>query len=121
MSRFCTSIEQGKKLMELGLSTDWADMKYVSLKEELGLDMYVVEVRDIIETGMWDTEIPAWSMGTLFDMAKDCGWFDDNDIEIGISSSEDVMDYLVGFITEMLTSDSEDEGTRKWKETYMKK
>ena len=45
MSRFCTSIEQGKKLMKLGLSTDWADMKYVSLKEELGLDMYVVEVK----------------------------------------------------------------------------
>ena len=118
MSRFCTSIEQSKKLMELGLSTDWADMKYVSLKEELGLDMYIIEVRDIIERGMWDTEIPAWSMGTLFDMAKDCGWFDDNEIEIGISSSEDVMDYLVGFITEMLTSDSGDEGTRKWLKEY---
>ena len=107
-------------LRKLGLSTDYADLKYVNIKEMTGLDMYAIETRDIVEYILSD-EIPAWSMGALFDMAKGCGWFDDNEIEIGRTSSDDVMDYLVGFITEMLTSDSEDEGTRKWQKKYKEK
>ena len=106
MSRFCTSIEQSKILISLGFNQDFADMKYVNIKEMTGIDMYVIETRDIVED-FQDGEIPAWSMGALFDIAYRHGWYDDNTINIGRNSSDEVMDFLVESTIDMLKVDPE--------------
>ena len=120
MSRFCTSIEQSKKLMEFGLSTDYADLRYVNIRELTGLDMYVIETRDIVEDVLSD-EIPAWSMGVLFDMACDCGVVSPYNIKVGEKTSEEVEGILVTFIVDMLLGVREDKyAVKRWQKKYKK-
>ena len=117
MSRFCTSIEDSKRLIGLGFNLDFADMKYVNIKDIIGIDMYVIETRDIVDD-FHEGEIPAWSVGALFDIAYKSGWYYDKSVEIGVLSSEDVMDYLVDFTVDMLKSDPEE--CPEWLEKYKK-
>lgn len=59
-TRFYTTIEESRKLLELGLSAETADMHYIDDDEELirvGWDNYPPDAE----------HLPAWSLGALLD------------------------------------------------------
>ena len=70
MNKICTSIEQSKKLMELGIDTDTADMCYKCLGED-PYDLIVrpysdwkEEYKVLLRSG--DAKVyPAWSLAAL--------------------------------------------------------
>ena len=75
MSRVCTSLDQSKKLMKLGLDTNTADMFYA---EVLGKDVPVDTPCHVISTWGYDKFgdmkeyenrfvkfVPAWSLSVL--------------------------------------------------------
>jgi len=64
-----TSIEQSKKLLELGLNPESADMLYQSLTG----DTYPEVIRVNLSSKHWgilypDTYIPCWSLGALLEL-----------------------------------------------------
>lgn len=69
-TKICTSIEQSKKLLELGLDADTADMHYWTAwagfisKEKRVTPIVGLPPKDAIET-YW---IPAWSLSTLLEL-----------------------------------------------------
>ena len=60
-----TSLEQSKKLLELGLSPDSADMHYYSLRRK---DDVIVWTPEFGKTSEYD--IPCWSLAALLDILK---------------------------------------------------
>ena len=58
-----TSIEQSKKLLELGLSAESADMCYLVIAEDEYSQYPVVEDKDDMLK-----ELPCWSLGALMEM-----------------------------------------------------
>lgn len=64
MSKICTSIEQSKKLLELGLNPDTADMYWWSSGKRYYIE--AMDDDDFNEEG----DIPAWSLSALFDFLK---------------------------------------------------
>ena len=73
----CTSIEQSKHLLELGLSPDSADMEYCYIDEfNSGLQVKCdinVEVDRKLDMMFGVTHIPAWSLSALLDVIpKEC-------------------------------------------------
>lgn len=60
-----TSLEQSKKLVELGLDPSTADMHYYSFRRK---DDVIVWTPEIGETSKYD--IPCWSLAALLDILK---------------------------------------------------
>ena len=61
MTKICTSIEQSKKLMELGIDVNTADMYWWNNTEEKRYEP------SVIDYGFSDTDIPAWSLSALLE------------------------------------------------------
>lgn len=61
-TKICTSIEQSKKLLELGLDADTADMWYLPIK-----DTYELVTSPSLTRGI----IPAWSLSALLELILD--------------------------------------------------
>lgn len=85
-TQVCTTIEQSKRLIDLGVNPDTADMgwfKAYSLKEEI----YKPFIKGYkLENNK--TDIPAWSLDRLIEMLKD-----DNTIEfsVGINRYDEII------------------------------
>lgn len=62
MNKICTTIEQSKKLIELGISTDTADMYWWTHSKRY--------YREAMDDGDFNKEsdIPAWSLTALFEI-----------------------------------------------------
>ena len=58
-TKICTSIEQSKKLLSLGLDADTADMWYLPIK-----DTYELVITPSLTRGI----IPAWSLSALLEL-----------------------------------------------------
>lgn len=72
-SQICTSVEQSRKLLELGLKKETADMKYPGTREYYGgvLTEGVSSLPIIIDTEddeVTEWDIPAWSLGRLWEL-----------------------------------------------------
>ena len=62
-----TSIEQSKKLVELGLNPDSADMYYTGVGDIETGEFVISEKTSIIEVGKgYKGTLPCWSVGALF-------------------------------------------------------
>ena len=59
MGKICTSIEQSKKLIELGIDVNTADMYY-------DVNSYGIQSKPEVAIGkVWSKDIPAWSLTAL--------------------------------------------------------
>jgi hypothetical protein len=65
MNNFCTSIEQSKKLIGLGLNPESADMRHVFCATVMTKDVYQLEIGGEPESD--EEYIPAWSLSALLD------------------------------------------------------
>ena len=76
MNKICTSIEQSKKLIELGIDVNTADMYYpnrVSIDnlyypKRVGKDNYVLPIVWKIGHPLLSQEIPCWSLTALLNI-----------------------------------------------------
>lgn len=66
MTQICTTIEQSKRLLELGISSDTADM---TLQEYINPETENKEVAEIVGYGM--DGVAAWSLGALIKLMPD--------------------------------------------------
>lgn len=62
MNKICTSIEQSKKLIELGIDVNTADMYYPN---RVGIDNYALPIEYKNGLPLLSQEIPAWSLVAL--------------------------------------------------------
>lgn len=75
-SQVCTSVEQSKRLLAMGLKPETADMSYYSLNGEVVLTVGIAKVsQEIIKGGnVVDVKhaeiIPAWSLHRLIEMCN---------------------------------------------------
>lgn len=60
MNKICTTIEQSKKLIELGIDVETADMSY----QHFIPDVYIPQLYEQDE----EDDIPAWSLAALLDL-----------------------------------------------------
>ena len=74
MNKICTSIEQSKKLIELGIDTSSADMCYDlgggEEKAHLECDNFITYFTNDEYPESADRYIPAWSLSALLDVIK---------------------------------------------------
>lgn len=63
MNKICTSIEQSKKLKELGIDTDTADMHWQYIEEDNGQLQWFYFPKDFSINE--NESIPAWSLSVL--------------------------------------------------------
>lgn len=73
MNKICTSIEQSKKLMELGIDVNTADMCWSIFKTSWGDMIYTIVAYPMLPNqgkGIEKTYeyLPAWSLSALFDI-----------------------------------------------------
>lgn len=62
MAKICTSIEQSKKLIELGIDINTADMYY-------DVNSYGIQSKPEVAIGkIWSKDIPAWSLTALIEL-----------------------------------------------------
>lgn len=62
MSKICTSIEQSKKLIELGIDINTADMYY-------DVNSYGIQSKPEVVIGkVWSKDISAWSLAALIEL-----------------------------------------------------
>ena len=67
MARIATSIEESKRLLELGIDTKSADMYWIHVQREGFNDWWKVEtIQGAFKPCSMD--IPAWSLGALLDL-----------------------------------------------------
>ena len=65
MSKICTSQEQSKKLVELGIDVNTADMYY-------DCNSYGIQGKPEVAVGtVWSKDIPAWSLTALLGVMKE--------------------------------------------------
>lgn len=65
MSKICTSQEQSKKLVELGIDVNTADMYY-------DCNSYGIQGKPEVAIGtVWSKDIPAWSLIALLGVMKE--------------------------------------------------
>lgn len=79
MNKICTSIEQSKKLIELGIDANTADMDYVPCVNDMNEYDYVVNIWNNEHEENW---IPAWSLTALLELMPKLYEFE-NDPEDG--------------------------------------
>lgn len=74
MNKICTTIEQSKKLIELGIDTSTADMCYDlgggEEKAHLECDNFITYFTNDEYPEMADRYIPAWSLSALLDLIQ---------------------------------------------------
>ena len=79
MSKICTSIEQSKKLIALGIDVNTADMYY-------DVNSYGIQGKPEVGIG-WSKDIPAWSLSALLELIPPyLGEFKDG-IDFGLSKA----------------------------------
>lgn len=85
MNKICTSIEQSKKLIKLGIDVNTADMRYGYIapyefsdrKYDGGYDMIPYH-KDFFDrcsnfsADEYDDELPAWSLSALIELIPEC-------------------------------------------------
>lgn len=81
MSKICTSIEQSKKLIALGIDVNTADMYY-------DVNSYGIQSKPEVAVGkVWSKDIPAWSLSALLELIPPyLGEFKDG-IDFGLSKA----------------------------------
>lgn len=67
MNKICTSIEQSKKLIELEIDVNTADM-YYPYSDRVCIGKYALPVEWKIGLPLLSQEIPAWSLSALIDL-----------------------------------------------------
>lgn len=86
----CTSIEQSKKLLELGLSPKTADMFYMAGKGEplvIGDKLLAIGSDDYDAIG--GPDVVAWSLSSLLELMPKRIWCGITDYAFGIGTTED--------------------------------
>lgn len=63
MNKICTTIEQSKKLIELGVDVNTADLWYIPIKVN-GVSGYELTFHNSLTRGI----VPAWSLAALLDL-----------------------------------------------------
>ena len=83
MNKICTSIEQSKKLIELGIDVNTADMCWsIDI-----LDLPTLLAYTITDCDNWENKIPAWSLSALLELIPPyLGEFKDG-IDFGFSKA----------------------------------
>ena len=66
-SQICTSVEQSKRLLELGLKKETADMYYGYYKDRIGYNWYLTPKSATLGD---KRSIPAWSLGRLLEVMR---------------------------------------------------
>lgn len=92
MSQIATTIEQSKRLLEVGIDPESADMSWVTIDTPWREESKTENVLTI-GNPVPHRSIPAWSLSRLWDaFGLDVlgGWF-----SVGSSTSEDVIEELV--------------------------
>lgn len=62
MNKICTSIEQSKKLLALGIDINTADMYYDCNSDD------IQDKPEVAIGTVWSKDIPAWSLGALIEL-----------------------------------------------------
>lgn len=77
-TKICTSVEQSKKLIKLGLDPNTADMYYYTVNGDLCKTPNIIESEDDLYIVGF---IPAWSLPALLNIIADvnCIWLGTND------------------------------------------
>lgn len=104
MTQIATTIEQSKKLLELGLSPDTADMYYPKVDENVYSSCPFPKKCDVFRKQKSD--ISAWSWGALWDINDICG-IGPNNFENKPISSEKLLDTFYRWICIELEEDAE--------------
>lgn len=66
-SQICTTVEQSKRLLELGLETETADMVHINM-----LDSWICVIKQGDEEDLpYDDLYPAWSLHRLIDLCTE--------------------------------------------------
>lgn len=68
MNKICTSIEQSKRLVKLGIDVKTADMYYPN---RVGIDNYALPIEWKNGLSLLSQEIPAWSLTALMNLLDD--------------------------------------------------
>ena len=93
MAKLCTTIEQSKKLTELGLSRETSDMFYWC-GTDLRIGGYKAQDKD--------TDIPAWSLSALLDAIPKSWEFAiykiNGKYSIGVEKFDNAIDAVLNFI-----------------------
>jgi len=73
MNKICTSLEQSKKLMELGIDINTADIIYTTFYDKISKNLPMPkEVYDILKYPIdGDKCTPAWSLSALIELMPD--------------------------------------------------
>lgn len=70
MNKFCTSIEESKKLMELGLDVNTADMFWDMAEPDKRRKPLLGPISDYYD--MEDWAVPSWSLSALLEVMPKC-------------------------------------------------
>ena len=68
MNKICTSIEQSKRLVELGIDVNTADMYYAPDADVIVPEPYITKAEDETLIPAYKGAIPCWSLATLMDV-----------------------------------------------------
>ena len=89
-SQICTTIEQSKRLLELGLKPETADMFYV-------FDYIINDINGFLPLGDYsqleDGDIPAWSLTALLEMLPKAIRYNDLIHYLEIQTDEECYDF----------------------------
>ena len=94
MNKICTSLEQSKKLIELGIDIKTADMCWsIDIP-----DLPTLLAYSITDCDNWENKIPTWSLSALLELIPPyLGEFNDG-IDFGFSKSMNGKWYSVHYI-----------------------
>lgn len=98
MAKICTSIEQSKKLLELGVDVNIADMTYVSMKDygentyhltvgKTDIDWAKDELGNLNWNDVYEKYVPAWSLSALLNLIPPYLGDIDEGIDFGLSKA----------------------------------
>lgn len=94
-SQICTTLEQSKKLLELGLKPETADMAWVCVTKE-GLTQWVMTLNTSKNKSNIDT--PAWSLHRLLSIGVNGDYMGLWNININTDTVEDLFEQLIRLI-----------------------
>lgn len=107
MARIATSIEESKRLLELGIDSNTADMRWYREQKWFPYELQPYPYNESIITDGNESMKPAWSLGKLFDIA----WELDPNQVLSFQKGEkmDLIAIMVDFI-EMLVREVNTKG-----------
>ena len=91
MNKICTSIEQSKKLLELGIAMHTADMVYQFIENEYGSGKWESIPRNNSLNIGYDDDIPCWSLAALLRLIPNFNMFK-RTIECRIETTNHLID-----------------------------